>query len=64
MAADEPAPSKPTTGGLSAADFIADPEKAIAKLRAEIRQEIIGTNVIAACVLYLLLAPKGRGGLF
>lgn len=52
------------TVGLSAADFIADPNKAIAELRAEIRKEIIGTNVIAALVLYMLLSnQRGGGGL-
>ena len=62
MPAAKPPEGAPTVG-LTAADFIADPDKAIAQLRAEIRKEIIGTNVIAALILYLVLSPKRDGGL-
>jgi hypothetical protein len=52
-------PSAPVT----AADFIADPAKAIekvkAQIRADVRKEVIELNVIAAVVIYLLLS-KGR----
>ena len=59
---DNPTPTT-TTSGLKASDFIADPDKAIGELRAEIKREIITSNLMFAAVLYFLLQGKGgRGG--
>jgi hypothetical protein len=59
--ADAPKPT--TTAGVSAADFLADPAKAVADLRAEIRREIITSNIVACAILYLIIEGKRGGGL-
>jgi hypothetical protein len=47
--------------GVKAADFLTDPEGAVAKLRAEIRQEIIGANILFSALLYFLIqSERGR----
>lgn len=52
-------PAVPATSGVSAEDFISDPLGAVGKIKAEIRrevrQEIIGANILFLAIAYFLI---------
>ncbi len=54
-----PPANPPETSGVDVADFMADPVGAIkkikAEIRAEVRSEIIGAQLLTLCAAYLLL---------
>lgn len=52
-------PAAPTTSGVDAAEFLSDPAGAVRKvkeeIRAEVRKEIIGANILFLAIAYFLI---------